>query len=327
MFIHAETRALAQQWFARLLADDCDDADRVACEEWRNADPAHDAAFCELERIWDRSAGLQEDPAVAAAVAEAMRPASRSPRSRRKRWPVLAAAASIILASLLVWWGLAPEAVHVVRYQTALGEQRTVTLNDGSTVVLDTDTRLLVRFGKDQRDLVLRQGRADFNVHRDASKPFVVHVGKGSVTALGTRFQVRVEGGDGIVTLLRGRIRVAASAQPKVKILDPGERIVIGSSGRLGSLHEVSSSGLANTRGWTDGNLVVDEWSLQAVVAEMNRYSDTRLRLGDPTLRSVPVSGVFKVGDQKSFVLALEYGWPIRATWNADSREIVLNRR
>jgi transmembrane sensor len=290
----------------------------------------HDAAYRQVADVWERSSVLREDPVIAAALQEAMRPAVRPGRSRRRSWrPAWAVAASLALAVTALLWTFMPGDVAPVRYATALGEQRTVALADGSTVVLDTDSELLVQIDKRARNLTLKHGRADFEVKHDMARPFVVHVGDGSVTATGTHFQVRVGESDSVVTLLQGQVVVATNGRGSARsaTLQPGERIAIGSTGRLGTPQAISESGLASARGWTGGNLVAEAWRLDAVVAEMNRYSKTKLRLGDPALASVLISGVFKAGDQKSFVLALEYGWSILASQRATADEIVLTRR
>lgn len=326
---NADLDAVAQQWFARLLAPDCGDAQRAAFERWRAADPAHDAAYRNVEDVWQRSAGLGEDPAIAAALQEALRPA-RPRRFGSAGRPALAAAASLTFLAIAVsLWVLRPAEVPVQRYVTALGEQRTVVLEDGSRMVLDTDTAVLARFARRERSLTLQRGQADFAVRPDARRPFVVHAAGASVTATGTRFQVRVDEGGGSVALLEGEVVVAArpgtSAQRASIVLAPNERIEIGADGALAGKHVLPGDQLAVIQSWTEGNLVVNAWSLEALVAEMNRYSDTKLRLGDPALRDIPISGVFKAGDQQSFALALEYGWSIRAEQRANG-EIVLSR-
>ena len=330
-FTHPEIRTAAQQWFARLLAPDCNELERAAFNRWRIASPLHDAAYREVADVWDRSADLREDPVIAAALQEAMRPAVRLGRPhRRSWWPALAAAASVVLAATVLLWALMPRDAAGIRYATALGEQRTIVLADGSRVVLDTDSELLAQIDKRTRQLTLQHGQADFEVQHDTTRPFVVHLGDGSVTATGTHFQVRVGESDSIVTLLQGQVVVAADTRGpggRSATLQPGERIAIGPSGRLGAPQTVSESELASARGWTGGNLVVKAWRLDAVVAEMNRYSSTKLRLGDPALGSVPISGVFKAGDQKSFALALEYGWSIDASQRPAAGEIVLTRK
>lgn len=324
-------RATAQHWFARLLAHDCTDTERAACARWRGADPAHETAYRQVEGVWARSAGMREDPAIAAAVHDAMRPSARIDMPRRRGWWPLATAAvaaSLTAVAILLPRTFVDEQVDGVQYSTALGEQRTLTLEDGSRVVLDTETRLQVRFSRHLRSLDVQQGRVDFTVHPDKKRPFVVDAGHGLVTATGTQFQVQVLNGGSTVTLLEGQVLVAAQQGRShgSVTLAPGERIRIDAAGRLDAPRRAAEAELGSARGWTEGNLVVKEWPLAAVVAEMNRYSPIRLRLGDPELGNVPISGVFKAGDQQSFALALEYGWLMRVEPHPANGEIVLSR-
>jgi len=323
----AEVCAAAQQWFARLLAPDCSEFERIAFARWRAADPAHDAAYRQVEDVWARSARMREDPAIAMALMEALRPAKWRHPIRNRGWLSLAAAAALILVIGMASWRFWPGEAPAVRYSTALGEQRTVELKDGSRVVLDTNTELSVRFNSRERDLTLGHGRADFTVRHDAHWPFVVHTAEGSVTATGTRFQVRVQDGKSTVTLLQGGVKVATNDDAQSAVLTPNESIVVEASGRLGAPHAVSDAELSSLRGWTQGNLVIKGWPLTAVLVEMNRYSSTKLRLGDPSLGTTSISGVFKAGDQKSLALALEYGWAIHADARPAANEIVLTRR
>src|SRR5690606_33638330 len=105
-----------------------------------------------------------------------------------------------------------------------LGERRTETLPDGTEVVLNTDSALEMRYSKGRRYIEVKQGEAQFEVAHDASRPFVVSIGEDTVTALGTRFQVRREQGSAIVTLLEGSVEVVHSDERHV--LRPNERAV-----------------------------------------------------------------------------------------------------
>ena len=320
-----DARAAAQRWFARLLAPDCTVAERAEFESWRGADPAHAAAYSHLEDLWRRSNALRDDAGITAALQEARRPA---PVQERYRWGV----ALSLAASLLLVVGLAfrdrifMEDAPSVRYATEVGEQRNLMLEDGSVVVLDTASVLQVRYDKRERSLTLQQGRASFEVRQDPGRPFVVRMASGAVTAVGTQFQVQVENSVGTVTLLEGKVRVEAADSKNVSsvTLTPGQRIVIG-RGELGQRQQIPDAELARALGWTKGNLVIQDMPLQSVVAEMNRYSTTKLRLDGAGLGDIPISGLFKTGDQQSFAMALEYGWSLRAERSAS--EIVLRRK
>jgi transmembrane sensor len=238
-------------------------------------------------------------------------------------------AACLILAigiGYRLWW-LPAATVSPIEYATGVGQQRMLVLKDGSKVVLDTASQLQVRYSTDARQLTLLHGRADFQVSHDPARPFVVQVEGGNITATGTRFQVRVTHRLDTVTLLKGRVVVASNEAKQDKTervtLQAGERIAIEADGRLGMPKHLSDTDLASARGWTEGMLVVRGWPLARLVTEMNRYTTTPVRLGDPGLDNLPISGSFKASDQKSFLLALEYGWPIRVDRSTPG-EIVL---
>lgn len=323
--------AAARQWLARLHAHDCTEGERAAFARWREADPANAAAYEAAHDIWQRSAAIRHhDDAFAAALRQARRMPPQ--RSRLRTWlPSLAAAATVVAVIATLFMYFAPENVPPVRYATALGEQRSVALEDGSELLLDTGTEVQVQYGRRERRLMLTRGQAEFQVQRDSTRPFVVHAVDGTITATGTRFQVRVDQGRGTaVTLLEGQVIVAA--QPPrggtgiSTTLAPGERIAIEPSGRLGPRQTLPKADLARLHGWTEGQLVVRDWPLEEVVAEFNRYSGIRLELGDPALNGLPISGRFRTADPQTFAQSLEYGWPIRVERPAQDR-IVLRHK
>lgn len=320
--IHAE----AGDWFARLRASDCRVEDRAAFERWREADPRHADTYALLEEVWDLSSELaQDDPAIAAAVLAA-RHEDHRPWWARRGWPI-AAAALVALACFGLYHVLAPPQApaQLQHYATAAGEQRTVTLEDGTQVVLDTATSLDVRYERDRRNLVLQQGQAAFTVRKAPARPFVVTLGQADVTATGTQFQVRLDGGAGRVTLLEGQVIVASRQSKGEATLLPGQRIDVNASGTLGAAQRLNPADRANAEGWTAGQLVVADWPLEALVTEVNRYGRTRLRLGDDVVGRLPVSGTFDPTQPEAVAMVLQVGWPVQMQ-HADG-EIVLSRK
>src|SRR3546814_23294 len=213
--IPSGVREAAQYWVLRMQSRECGPRERAAFERWRRADTAHDAAYRAVESVWQRSAALAGD----AGMDHILRQARRLPPERpwlRRAAPGLAIAACLVLAVGMGYhrWRLAEE-VAPIMYATTTGEQRTVALDDGSRVVLDTGSDLKVQYGRRERRLTLLRGRADFRVQHDSDRPFVVLVGDASVTATGTRFQVRTADDAGAVTLLEGEVVVAAQGGEK----------------------------------------------------------------------------------------------------------------
>ncbi|WP_162258289.1 FecR domain-containing protein [Frateuria sp. Soil773] len=313
----------AEAWLARLQAPDCTAAERAAFERWRAERPDRAAAFAQAETLHRRAGELAGDPLLAAAARAALRQTAQA-GARRRRWRQalpLAAAAALLLALGLGLWRVAGQSQGPVQlYATATGEQRSLRLDDGTEVLLDTDTAIAVQYDGDRREVRLEGGRAQFAVAHEAGRPFVVLAADGVVRDIGTRFQVRRQADDVTVALLDGVVSVSVPASGGESTLAPGQQVSFDRSGRLGA---VQAADLAAARGWTQGDLVFKNRSLADLVAEMNRYSDTKLRLGDDSLRDLAVSGVFHAGDQSSLVQALENGWSVQAR-RVSAHEIVL---
>lgn len=322
-----EMEGQAEGWFVRLQEPDCTDDERVGCERWRAQSPAHEAAFRAVEDIWWRSIELGNDPALDPALAEVLREAERgkAPGARFPFWLLPLAAVLVIVMARLLWINmLGPPGII---YDTALGERRSVELADGTVVVLDTRTAVVVRYSGRQRLVELQTGQAHFQVARDPARPFIVQAAGGSVTAVGTRFQVRVEDANATVTLEEGVVRVEAPAgglpSHPAATLSPGQQLRFDRDGRQWAIDRVD---LEVASAWTQGSLFVKNWRLEDLVAEMNRYSATKLRLVDPALAEIRISGTFRTGDQQALVLVLEHGWSVRASSGAGD-EILLSRQ
>jgi len=308
----AEALAQAERWFARLGAPDCGASERMAFERWRQAAPEHAQAWREVERRLQLSRSLLDDPALAAARRQARMPgARRAPAA-------LALAAMLAIAAGVLALALRPAPEPPQHYATAVGEQRELVLTDGSHVLLDTDSALVVRYDRRQRRVVLERGRAQFEVAHDRDKPFIVDAARGNVRALGTRFQVQLSGSAARVLLLEGSVAVTApgpGGAERVETLAPGDELRFDPARSAWSR---SRPDLAFAHGWVRGDLVFNERRLGELVEESNRYATTPLRLDEPALGEIRVSGVFRAGNQASLVRALEHGWRLRAVPQAD---------
>jgi transmembrane sensor len=310
----------AEAWMARLMAPDCTRADRAAFEDWLAQSPQNIEAWLEMERIQSMSAQLQSDEMLRAA-ARAIR---RSPVRQFHAWVPAAAAAVLVVAVAAIWWRYEPEtAAAAQQYATAMGEQSEVTLADGTIVLLDTGTQLTATFDSRERRVELERGRAQFVVGHDAQRPFLVKAGPSTVRDIGTTFQVAHDDGAVDVGLLEGRVDVSAKNDRAVATLSPGEQVRVEANGRIGAKAPLD---LVSARAWPQGDLVFKQRRLDELLAEMNRYSKQQVRLADPALGGLTVSGVFHAGDQDALVAVLERGWSLRAE-RRGADEIVLHRR
>lgn len=272
----------AAEWIARLNADGRTVDDERAFRVWIAADAANAAAFERATDIWSMVPGADVSP-------------GRPLLSRRR---MLAACAGTIVAGgggMVVM----QTAYAGTGYQTGIGEQRRIVLAEGSSLLLDTDTRVRVLATAKRRHLWLRQGRIALIVAPTAI-PFSVEAGSGSFVAGQGRFDVRRDTGDRLaMTALAGQADVAiAGAQ---RIIAAGQRL------RSDVAHgvQIDRPDAETTQAWESGRAVFHDDRLDTVTTEANRYSMTRLVIADPRTAGLRVSGMYRMGDNVALGQAL----------------------
>ncbi len=306
----------AARWFARLRHRETDPELSAAFRRWRDRNLAHRRAYAELEEIWEQLDGLVpvetgEPLAAVPARSVGIRKALRARRVRH------AAAVGVLLAVGILGYlqatGEAPWLWEEVA--TARGEQRTLMLEDGSTVYLNTATRLAVRMTKGRRIVRLRKGEALFEVTHDPARPFLVESPMGTVHVVGTRFDVVVnpERRTMQVLVVEGKVAVAPARtggrrRPQLA-LTPGELAEI-TDRRVGERHVADIRSLVS---WRDGYLVFDGSPLREVVDSVNRYLPHPLKIADAEIADLSVTAVIRLEDREAIVRALTTALPVRA--------------
>lgn len=181
-------------------------AQRREFDLWIRCDPRHRRAFEEMGGVWTALDGLAEakrDEKLATFTRPHPRPA---PQRRFSPWPAAAAALLVAALGTQVWMYLRSEAQTIA---TAVGQQREVTLADGSVISLNTNSIVETSFTRAVRDVRLIKGEAHFSVAKDADRPFLVHAGDAVVRAVGTRFMVHLKDADDVeVIVSEGRVEV-----------------------------------------------------------------------------------------------------------------------
>jgi transmembrane sensor len=285
----------AAKWFAAMHGPNRE-ASRAEFERWRDASPAHRAAYDEAERLWQLSTGLAGTEIGAARRLPGRRPPFWSMPAAR---PAFAALAVVLIAVIAIGlWranGARPGSELVATAEpvsTRIGEIRLVRLADGSAVTLDTDSAIEITMSADKRLVRLTRGRARFDVAHDAARPFLVEAGGRSVTALGTVFDVGIDPNGMSVTLFRGSVDVrglaqAGSAAPLTR-LAPGE--CYSDAPRRPRVAKAP----AGAERWVSGMLDFDAVPLAEVLAQTNRYSGRKIRLAEPSIGALRVTGAFR---------------------------------
>jgi transmembrane sensor len=186
-------------------------------------------------------------------------------------------------------------------YSTTIGAQQHLTLEDGSSVDLNTNTQIRVHFSKGLRALSLERGEAVFNVAHDASRPFEVTTAGIISRAIGTRFSVRLHEGDAVETVVAdGRVLVLRESsilsgtlnpKPIGHTLSKGERLVV--DARSARITRIGMDAVEQQLQWTTGKVMFAGERLEDVIRELNRYIAHPLTIRDSKLRRTPIGGAF----------------------------------
>jgi transmembrane sensor len=280
-------RAEAALWVVRSHGRQEQCAESI--DRWLATDAANDGAYAQTMTVWNELGQVLPDW---------KRDEVLPPRPARK-WRELALVpvlACLALVSLLGWnWYNSP-----TMYRTGVGEQRIVTLADGTKVTLNTDTEVSVARPGRERRVALVRGEALFNVAHDASRPFIVEASGRYVRALGTSFIVRKDSSQLDVILLTGRVRIGRGAsvgENGAVQLSPGDRYREADGGRP----RLDRPSLDVVTAWRDGELVLDNTPLRDAVAEMNRYRTKPIVLRGAGLANLMLSGVFRTAESDRF--------------------------
>ncbi|MFY0477195.1 FecR domain-containing protein [Achromobacter marplatensis] len=271
----------AVRWLVQLQASQ-DGAAQAACQRWRGEDPCHELA-------WQRMLALSHDLGLAAAIPAprgiatdtVLGATQRQARRRALKWMV----GGLTVGG--VAWNVADTPLRAgVGHRTVTGEMRDLTLDDGTQLRLNTDTRLRVVIDAMSRKLVLERGEILIQTGADP-RPLMVVAREVRLTPLGTRFVVRnLPDEDGLLVVLEGAVA-----------LDPGPRVAAGHQAHFGTGASTLIEPLRRaSTAWVDGMLVADRLPLVQFLAELGRYRQGWLDC-DPALAPRRVTGAFDLQD------------------------------
>jgi transmembrane sensor len=311
----------AAEWVVRLGAPDVTPQERVAFGQWLEADHAHRQAYEQANLIESLPAAFEPTNPYVARLLAAVEAPAKTPR----RWvvPVSLAAGAVLLTLAAVLVSRIQEA-DLQRVATRHGEQRTLTLPDGSVVQLNTDTQLAYRVDQDERHVKLSNGEAFFDVAKDVARQFIVSTPTAEISVIGTQFSVRTRA-DGVEVIVKeGKVDVVRSAPAlsPARLLPTASadrvQLTSGKHLRLAAAEkppQVAAVDAVRATAWRSGILDIDAMMLEDVVAEVNRYAPVPFLIEDDSIRRLRLSGRFRLDDTE----AIRY--MLREYLNVDSSQ------
>lgn len=306
----------AAEWLMRSSEPDWSAQAEAERDAWLAESDAHKAAYWRLEAGWhqaDRLRALRSHD-----VQDELAP------RRRAGWLWQAAATIVLVLGVgsFVWsgWSFGLPPPETTRFATAVGVRKTIELNDGSRIEMNTGSEIRASLDASTRTIWLDKGEAYFDIAKRNGQRFVVHAGTKTVTVLGTKFVVRRDGDKVTVIVEEGRVRVEDSVQTGP------ERATIIAAGQLAIARGPST--LVTTKGsdevesalaWRDGMLSFDQRALSEVAAEFNRYNERKVLIGDVEAGDIRIGGTFKASNVDAFVRLLRDAYGLKVEENATS--------
>jgi transmembrane sensor len=331
----------ASNWFVGFSEGDVDAAGREQFNLWLRTSPEHVRAYLQISAFWEDAALLDKSRKLndEALIAQALPEDNIFPLVPSRQWPAraragvisrrffLAASVIVVLsvAALLAHW----ETQRSPDYATDVGEQRSIALADGSTIELNSRSRLEIRYSDRERAVELIEGQALFQVAKDPKRPFVVRSGESSVQAIGTQFDVYRKRTGTVVTVLEGRVAVTSSHSPRVSegeveatapvSLSAGEQIMLTPR----AAPRPTQANVAAATAWTQRQLIFESTPLADIAEEFNRYNARRIVIAGAGLDRFHVSGVFSSTDPERFVEFLRQRFGVQVSGTDEEIRIV----
>jgi transmembrane sensor len=328
----------ASTWFVVFRGQALTENTRQEFQAWLKRSPEHIRAYLEIASIYadvpapeerrtppELIAKAKSSPDInlvsftpgeiaAQSLQETPRRSIRDPLPRTERLLVLrviAAGLMLAIVSFGAWFDVERNV-----YATGIGEQRSITLTDGSILELNACSKVRVAFHDRQRDVELLEGQALFRVAKDRSRSFVVHAGATGIRAIGTQFDVYRRSAGTTVTVIEGRVAVLSgltgavpaavtateSAAPEspitaatVAVIQGEILLAAGEQAIVTPTHaeKADRPNIAAATAWTQHQLVFDGTALSEVVEEFSRYSTRRLVIDSPDLANLKISGQY----------------------------------
>ncbi len=305
----------AVHWLVRLRSDDLTEDETYAFADWLSQDARHSQAFAAAEDTLNDMAMVARQSEIFLSTPECNTPnisppfavKQKKPFSRTPRYPRwLTVSIGLAAAWLFALLAIVPEQAHLFNdywsdYHSQTGELRDIALEDGSHLLLNTNTAVSVNFTHAMRQIILHHGQARFSVAPDHKRPFEVVVNGLAVQALGTVFEVYQQTSGQVRVIVEEHavaVRNQGPAQTQQTNIREGQQLLY----RPGENWQVSDVDIALACAWQRHALLINDRPLKELALELERYHVGRVFIANQKLENMRVTGVFPL-DNPNVVL------------------------
>ena len=310
--------AEAAAWLTALGRQHVPPEELARFKAWLTQSERHRKAFSGMSALWEDLEVLKDLADIDASTLP-----HRPDRALSRRQII--AAAACVPAAIVTGIAIAVYRERWINeraeFATQIGEQKTVKLADGSLIQLNTNSLVREEYSEEARNIWLLQGEAYFDVAKNPRRPFSVFAANGVVRAIGTAFTVKLQSDKTFdVTVAEGRVALSAE-NSGVSVRAAAELTAYQSAvfaKKVERVAQLKDHELTQKLAWRQGILAYTGVPLSDVVADVSRYTDIKIEIVDPVLRSKRVGGIFRVGEldalfdslQLTFGLKVEHAGP-----------------
>jgi len=321
----------ATAWLQQREVGPWSESDQAQLSKWLDDSTANRVTFLRLEAAWEEAGRLKalapRFPPHTVPTPEQLRltPATAADLVRpknfmmsRRRWALAASLLLVVGGAGVGYWQFIGQS-----YRTPLGGLTSVPLKDGSSVTLNTATRIRVYMTQTQRHIELTRGEAFFDVAKDPGRPFTVTAGDKTITAIGTAFSVRRNGASLEITVTAGKVKIERDGpdSPNSAVLTAGTMAYAGPTGV--TVRQKPPAEIEDTLSWRTGYLSFHDTALPGVIAEFNRYNEPEIVVEDPAVNAIQLTGKFRSTNVDALVRLLEKSFRVSA--RRDGNKILLS--
>ncbi|MEP1446806.1 MAG: FecR domain-containing protein [Paraglaciecola sp.] len=331
----------ACEWISRFDRGLSEGEDQ-AFSDWVNLSSFHRQSLFSVAQTWDELSVLNELSSLFPLRDNHVR---NTKISLNRKVMGIAASVIFVIVSSFAWLthpefmtGTVDPSIVALNAETSVGEQRVISLADGSVIHLNTDSLVSINFSDALRNVHLLRGEAHFEVAHDETRPFIVKAATNTVTAVGTAFNVQLTNAEQFELLVTdGKVLVKNKTDDLAKVsidnrsqtLDGSGELMIAGQKALISQQAIQPVTLTqqqvqNDLAWQQGMLVFHGEPLADALQEISRYTLVNFKLADQQVRQQRVAGYFKAGDIQGLLFALENNFNIVYS-KTDKQTIVLS--
>lgn len=274
----------AADWLVILHSGEVSDEQYQQFEQWKILKPENNLA---IEQVQKLISGLNELPENL--KHQSFTHSKNEFHQTLKNHTLLSLFGLFILTTLLYQL---PWSKWQADYHTDIGEIKNIALEDGSQLILASNSYINVDYSAQIRKIKLIEGEIYIKTAKDPQRrPFFVSTSNGDLEALGTQFTVKQDKKKSKLNVYEHAVAIHSSILSKEVIIKQGFRAVFDAQ------HISNPIPLKNDQSyWTQHLLVVENWPLKKVINELYRYKHGTYFI-DQDIENIKVSGVFSLAN------------------------------